>query len=63
MQNLKQSNSKLRYAYLLTLAGSAGESRLTTEFSKRKVVEYEVSHAGIDASRSEMSSLNEGRWL
>jgi EPS-associated MarR family transcriptional regulator len=54
MQNFSQSKNKLRYAYLLTPAGVAEKSKLTTEFLKRKVVEYETLQAEIEALRAEL---------
>ena len=54
MQNFSQSTSKLRYAYLLTPTGMAEKSKLTAEFLKRKVAEYETLQAEIDALKSEL---------
>jgi len=54
MQNFSQSNNKLRYAYLLTPAGVAEKSKLTAEFLRRKVAEYEVLQAEIQALRAEL---------
>ena len=54
MQNFSQSKNKLRYAYLLTPAGVAEKSKLTTEFLKRKVAEYETLQAEIEALRAEL---------
>ena len=48
MQNFSQSTNKLRYAYLLTPTGMAEKSKLTAEFLKRKVAEYETLQAEID---------------
>lgn len=46
MQNFSQNKNKLRYVYLLTPAGGGAEkSKLTAEFLKRKVVEYETLQA------------------
>ena len=42
MQNFSQSKNKLRYAYLLTPAGVAEKSKMTAEFLRRKVAEYEI---------------------
>ena len=41
MLNFSQSKNKLRYAYLLTPTGLAEKSKLTAEFLRRKVAEYE----------------------
>ena len=54
MQNFSQSKNKLRYAYLLTPAGVAEKSKLTAEFLKRKVAEYEALQAEIEALRAEL---------
>lgn len=56
MQNFSQSKNKLRYAYLLTPAGVAEKSKLTTEFLKRKVAEYETLQVEIEALKAEMNS-------
>jgi EPS-associated MarR family transcriptional regulator len=57
MQNFSQSKHKLGYVYLLTPAGVAEKSKLTTEFLKRKVAEYETLQAEIEALRAEMDSV------
>jgi len=54
MQNFSQSENKLRYAYLLTSAGVAAKSKLTAEFLKRKVAEYEALQTEIDVLKSEL---------
>jgi EPS-associated MarR family transcriptional regulator len=54
MQNFSQSNNKLRYAYLLTPVGVAEKSKLTAEFLRRKVAEYETLQAEIEALRAEL---------
>ena len=55
MQNFSQSKNKLRYAYLLTPTGVAEKSKLTTEFMKRKVSEYEALQLEIEILKSEIS--------
>ena len=60
MQNFSQSKNKLRYAYLLTPAGMAEKSKLTAEFLKRKVAEYETLQAEIKALKAEMNSSKGG---
>ena len=60
MQNFSQSKNKLRYAYLLTPAGVAEKSKLTAEFLKRKVAEYETLQAEIEKLKAEMSSVKGG---
>ncbi len=54
MQNFSQSKNKLRYAYLLTPARVAEKSKLTAEFLRRKVAEYEVLQREIDELKSEI---------
>lgn len=55
MQNFSQSKNKLRYAYLLTPAGVAEKSKLTAEFLKRKVAEYETLQAEIQTLNAEIN--------
>ena len=54
MQNFSQSKNKLRYAYLLTPAGMAEKSKLTAEFLRRKVAEYETLQAESEVLKSEL---------
>jgi hypothetical protein len=60
MQNFSQSKNKLRYAYLLTPAGVVEKSKLTAEFLKRKVAEYETLQAEIEKLKAEMNSVKGG---
>ena len=60
MQNFSQSTNKLRYAYLLTPAGVAEKSKLTAEFLKRKVAEYETLQAEIEMLKTEINSVKGG---
>ncbi len=60
MQNFSQSNNKLRYAYLLTPAGVAEKSKLTAEFLRRKVAEYEALQSEIEALKAEINSAKGG---
>jgi EPS-associated MarR family transcriptional regulator len=60
MQNFSQSKNKLRYAYLLTPAGVAEKSKLTAEFLKRKVAEYEGLQVEIEALKAEMNPSKGG---
>ena len=55
MQNFSQSKNKLRYAYLLTPQGMTEKSKLTAEFMKRKVAEYEALQLEIEILKSEIS--------
>ena len=56
VHNFGQSTHKLRYAYLLTPAGVAEKSKLTAQFLRRKMTEYEVLQQEIDILRIEMNS-------
>ncbi len=56
MQNFNQSKNKLRYAYLLIPAGVAEKFKLTTEFLKREVAQYETLQAEIQTLKAEMNS-------
>ncbi len=60
MQNFSQSTNKLRYAYLLTPAGMAEKSKLTAEFLRRKVAEYETLQAEIETLKAEINSSKGG---
>jgi EPS-associated MarR family transcriptional regulator len=53
MQNFGQSKHKRRYAYLLTPMGISEKSKLTAEFLKRKIAEYEVLHKEIEHLKAE----------
>ena len=55
MHNFRRSENKLRYAYFLTPAGVTEKSKLTAEFLRRKVVEYEALQAEIEALKAEMN--------
>jgi len=59
MQNFSQSNNKLRYAYLLTPAGVAEKSKLTAEFLRRKVAEYETLQVEIETLKAEINSVKD----
>jgi EPS-associated MarR family transcriptional regulator len=58
MQNFGQSKNKLRYAYLLTPAGAAEKSKLTAEFLKRKLAEYEALQAEIEVLKLEIGGVS-----
>lgn len=51
--NFANSRHHLGYAYFLTPAGIAQKSRLTSDFVKRKIVEYEALRAEIAALQKE----------
>jgi EPS-associated MarR family transcriptional regulator len=52
ISNLRASNKKLRYAYILTPKGVAEKTALTSQFLQRKLKEY-------DALKAEIESLQE----
>ncbi len=58
MQNFGQSESKLSYTYLLTPSGMAEKSKMTAEFLRRKVAEYEALRAEIEILTSEVAFKN-----
>jgi EPS-associated MarR family transcriptional regulator len=60
MQNFSQSKNKLRYIYLLTPDGVAEKSKLTAEFLRRKVAEYEALQSEIEALKAEINSAKGG---
>jgi len=53
MQNFRNSESKLGYAYLLTPAGIAAKAELTRDFLKIKMREYEALKREIEQLQSE----------
>jgi EPS-associated MarR family transcriptional regulator len=55
MQNFSQSKNKLRYAYILTPTGVSEKSKLTSEFLKRKLAEYEALQREIEALKADAS--------
>ena len=57
VQNFQASDSKLRYAYVITPTGIAQKTRLTAAFLKRKIAEYEALRAEIDAVESEVAAI------
>lgn len=61
VQNFKNSNNKLNYAYLLTPSGIAEKLILTRSFLKRKMKEYETLRAEIEEIKG-MGILNDGRF-
>ena len=56
VHNFSQNPHKLRYAYLLTPHGIAQKSRLTAEFLKRKLAEYEALQKEIEELRAEAAN-------
>ena len=55
VRNFQSSDSKLRYAYILTPRGLAEKTRLTGAFLKRKMAEYEALKAEIARLETELA--------
>ena len=53
MQNFRNSENKLAYAYLLTPAGITAKAELTRNFLKIKMDEYEILKQEIEELRAE----------
>lgn len=56
MQNFSRSQHKLGYVYLLTPTGLAQKSRLTAEFLKRRMGEYDALREEIEQLKTELPS-------
>lgn len=54
IRNFRNSDNKLRYAYILTPAGLRTKADLTAGFLRRKLAEYEALKAEIDSVQGEM---------
>lgn len=61
VQNLRNSQNKLAYAYLVTPIGILEKAELTARFLKRKVAEYESLKHEIEALRREVDQSNLGQ--
>lgn len=59
VQNFSQSQHKLGYAYLLTPTGIAEKSKLTADFLRCKIAEYEVLYKEIEQLKAEMRSKHD----
>jgi EPS-associated MarR family transcriptional regulator len=55
LENFNQSKHKLGYIYLLTPAGLLQKSKLTADFLKRKLIEYETLQVEIEFLNSELT--------
>ncbi len=53
MQNFQQSKNKFGYVYVLTPSGISEKAALTNRFLKRKMEEYEVLKAEIEALKKD----------
>jgi EPS-associated MarR family transcriptional regulator len=56
MQNFRNSDNKLAYAYLLTPAGVAAKAELTRNFLKLKMQEYEHLRQEIERLQKEVEA-------
>jgi EPS-associated MarR family transcriptional regulator len=54
--NFRNSNNKLRYAYVLTPDGIAARSALTATFLREKLHEYDALQAEIAALRADLAT-------
>jgi EPS-associated MarR family transcriptional regulator len=54
LDNFKKKPSKLGYLYLLTPKGVAAKTKLTTQFLKRKLVEYDELKTEIETFEKEL---------
>ena len=52
-KNFRAADNKLRYAYIVTPKGLSQKSKLAGAFLKRKMVEYEMLKAEIEALKAE----------
>jgi len=56
MQNFSKSKHKMGYVYLLTPSGISKKSKLTAQFLKRKLEEYEALGEEIEQLKTELPS-------
>ena len=61
MQNISYSKNKFKYVYLLTPIGIAEKVALTTRFLSRKMEEHEEMKLEIQALKSEVYALGQGK--
>jgi EPS-associated MarR family transcriptional regulator len=59
MQNFKNSENKSAYAYVLTRQGVEEKVRVTYDFLRRKVAEYDALAKEIETLTAEVRELNE----
>jgi EPS-associated MarR family transcriptional regulator len=58
IENFRKSGNKLGYLYLLTPEGITEKARLTEDFLRRKMAEYEVLREEIEAVRVSIESAS-----
>ena len=56
-KNFKNSSNRIAYAYYLTPTGFEEKARVTVQFLKRKVAEYEALKGEIESLKREASEL------
>jgi EPS-associated MarR family transcriptional regulator len=56
MHNFSRSADKFRYVYVLTPAGLAEKSKLTSRFLKQKMTEYEALKRDIESLKIDLAS-------
>lgn len=59
IRNFRNSENKLRYAYILTPVGIAVKADLTSGFLKRKLAEYDALRAEIERLQGAMDTQHE----
>lgn len=57
LNNFAKSTRKMGYAYILTPEGVSEKAKITAQFLKRKVVEYELLHIEIEQLKAEVSEV------
>ena len=57
MQNLRNSDNKLGYAYLLTPAGISAKADLTRLFLIKKKIDYDILRKEIDVLAKELNDI------
>lgn len=60
VENFKKSNNKLAYRYLLTPKGIEKKIKLTYQFLKRKIIEYNTLQGEIEALKKEIKEIKGG---
>lgn len=61
MQNFANSKNKFGYVYVLTPSGIKEKARLTGDFLKRKMEEYDLLKSEIESLKSELSPSSSQR--
>ena len=58
-RNFKNSHNKRAYLYVLTPQGIEAKAKISVQFLRRKISEYEALKAEIDQLQQELAHLNE----